>query len=89
MPLDPRRDAVPPPVRARDLRANIKDLGFEQGVVATLEPLLDEHTHMKQLIRELATLLDRCIDEVMKMTHVGESMKQGMEQLKRDQDDPS
>jgi hypothetical protein len=79
------RDPIPLPIKARDLRANIKDLGFEQGVVATLELLLDEHSHMKQLIREMATLLDRCIDEVMKMTHVGESMKQGMEQLKRDQ----
>ena len=72
------------PVRARDLRSNIKELGFEQGVVATLETMLEEHSHMKQLVRDMAGLLDRCIDEVVKMTQVGESMKDRVEQLKRD-----
>lgn len=74
------------PVRARDLRANIKELGFEQGVVTTLELMLDEHAQDRQHIREMASLLDRCIDEVTKMIGVGEAMKKNMEQIKRDRD---
>lgn len=74
------------PIRARDLRANIRELGFEQGVVTTLELMLDEHTQDRQHIREMASLLDRCIDEVTKMIGVGEAMKKNMEQIKRDRD---
>ena len=74
------------PVRARDLRSNIQELGFEQGVVATLEALLDEHTQDRQDMREMAQLLDQCIDHVAQMVNVGTEMQKRMDDLKRIRD---
>ena len=72
------------PVRASDLRSAIKEMGFEPAVVYILELLLDEHTQDRQHLREMASMLDQCIDKVMQMVTVGTSITQQMDQLKRD-----
>ena len=74
------------PVRARDLRSAIKEMGFEPAVVYILELLLDEHTQDRQHMRELASLVDQCIDQVTKMVGVGSSITQQIDQIKRDRD---
>jgi hypothetical protein len=50
------------PVRARDLRANIKELGFEAGIITTLEALLDEFASLRQSMVQMATLQNQLID---------------------------
>jgi hypothetical protein len=74
------------PVRARDLRANIAEHGFENGVVMTLEALLDEHTQDRQHLREMAALLDQCMDHLNRMMTVGTSITQKLDQMKRERD---
>jgi hypothetical protein len=74
------------PVRARDLRANIAEHGYENGVVMTLEALLDEYAQTRQHLRELTALVDKCIDQTSLMVRVGESTTQAIEQIKRDRD---
>jgi len=74
------------PVRARDLRASIKELGFEQATVTTLEYLLEERAEYRQHMREMAEMLNKCIDAVGVMQEVGNSVTQKLEQLKRDMD---
>ena len=74
------------PVRARDLRSAVAELGFEMGVVTTLERLLDEYATHRQQLRELTQLVDRCIDEVSKMVSVGSSMREQIDRLKRERD---
>lgn len=74
------------PVRARDLRSNIKELGFEEGVVATLEAMLDEYAQDRQNLRDMAQLLDKCIDEVSKMLSIGSQMQHEMQRIKRERD---
>jgi len=71
------------PVRARDLRANIMEFGFEQGMVHTVERLLDEYAQTRQNLRELVSLVDKCIEEVSKMVQIGTAMRTQIEQLKR------
>lgn len=71
------------PVRARDLRANIQELGFEKGVVYTLELLLDEFTAYRENMRDMTELLALCIQNVERMVHVGEHAKAQIEELKR------
>ena len=71
------------PVRARDLRANISELGFETGVVKTLELMLEEHSHMRYQLHQMAQLLDSCIDQVISMVNVGKTMTEKMDELKR------
>ena len=71
------------PVRARDLRANIKELGFEQGVVVTMELLLEEHQADRQQMREIAELLFKCIEQVGQMVQVGSGMHERLNALQR------
>ena len=74
------------PVRARDLRANINELGYEVGVVTTLEAMLEEYSETRQNLREMAELLNECIDRVNDMVSVGTEMKQRIEEMKRVQE---
>lgn len=76
-----------PPVRARDLRLNIKDMGFEQGVVTTLEHLLDEFAAHRQYLRELSELQSTCMDTMAQFIQISEAMKHRLETLRRTQDD--
>lgn len=71
------------PVRARDLRANIKEHGYEIGVVTTIEAMLEEYSETRQNLREMAELLNECIDRVNDMVSVGTEMKQRIEEMKR------
>lgn len=78
-----------PFVRARDLRTNIKDYGFENGIVVTIEQLLDEFAGYRLHMRELTDLCARCIDQIDQFTVLGEGMKAQIETIKRvrEQDD--
>ncbi len=71
------------PVRARDLRANIAEMGFERGVTATLELMLEEHSHMRYQLHQMAQLLDSCMDQIINMVSVGKTMTEKMNELKR------
>lgn len=73
-----------PLIRARDLRRNIKEFGFEQGTTTTLEALLEEHAQNRQHMREMTELLATCVAQVEKMIHVGESMERKITQITRD-----
>jgi len=70
-----------PVVRARDLRANISELGFERGVTATLELLLEEHGEDRQRMRELVELVEMCIRQIEAMVQVGTGMKEVIESI--------
>lgn len=71
------------PVRARDLRANVKELGFEQGVMTTLELLLDEYSTHRQHMRELTQLVDKCIDQLGVLLSAAHGLKLQLQELKR------
>jgi len=71
------------PVRARDLRANIKELGFERGVTTTLELMLEEHSHIRYQLHQMVQLVDACIDQVGNMVHINTHMKEQLETMKR------
>jgi hypothetical protein len=72
------------PIRARDLRANIKEYGYEQGIVTTLEMFFDEFAEVRQHQREMVELLSQCVDQVAKMVQFGDALKDKMEQMQRD-----
>lgn len=71
------------PVRARDLRANMKELGDKEGMAATIEQLLDEHVQDRENMRELAAMVDRLMDRFTEMTMVGSALKDQIEDVKR------
>lgn len=74
-----------PPIRARDLRANIKQMGFEQGTVHTVELALQELGELRQHMRELAELVSQCIDHVDRMVIVNTAMADQIKRIKREQ----
>lgn len=74
-----------PPIRARDLRANIADMGFERGVVHTVELLIGECIEQRQHLRELTELVSQCINQVDQMVVVGGAMKDQLQLIKREQ----
>lgn len=81
------------PIRARDLRDNVKVYGFERGMLITLEAILDERVQEREHIRELTDLVARCIDQVERMINVGDAMSHKMQDIERirqqgDQHDP-
>lgn len=71
------------PIRARDLRTNIKEQGFEQGVVRTVELLLDEFAGLRQHMRELTELVSQCVDQISRLAEVGSRMKDTIDTIKR------
>lgn len=75
---------MPLRVRARDLRENVKNYGFEKGVVYTLELLLDELAGYRQHLKELTDLTAQCIDQIDKFVSIGDGLKQDIEKIKRE-----
>ena len=73
-----------PLIRARDLRTAIKDMGFEKGMVHTMELMLEQQVEMQQNLRTTVELVDRCMDELGKLIAIGGQMKQTVDQMHRD-----
>lgn len=71
------------PVRARDLRSNILSMGFEKGAVHTLELMLEEHSAMKQTLRDMSEVLQMCVSQVEIMIKVGEGMQNRITEIQR------
>ena len=70
-------------IKARDLRANIKEMGFERGVVHTLELALEEQNSMHAYLQEVANLVVRCVDGLERLNAVGDGMKREIDRIKR------
>lgn len=75
-----------PMVHARDLRENIKELGFERGVVVTLELLLEEFTGYRQYLLRLADVQSTCIDSIQQLTEVGGTILQTVNDIRRSEE---
>lgn len=73
------------PVRARDLRANMREYGAQEGIVITLEQMLDEHVQDREHIRELAQMVDRILTHLNELQTVGGELAKRMSELKRAQ----
>lgn len=73
-----------PLVRARDLRIAIKEMGYEKGVVHTLELLLDEFAGMRLHLRELTDMTSRCVEQIDRFVHIGDGMMRDIEKIKRE-----
>jgi len=74
------------PVRARDLRSAIRELGFEPGIVNTLERLLDEFAQHRQQQRELTELVNQCVTELEKFLQIGDGLRREIERIKKTRD---
>ena len=74
------------PVRARELRENIRTMGFEVGTITTLERLLDEWASTRNQLREMVQIIDQQGNLIAQFLQIGEGMKEQIERLKRTRD---
>jgi len=72
--------------RARDVRANIKELGFEKGAELSLTLVADEMAGIRQSITELTNMVNQCIDLISNMTTINGEMAQQIDRMKRNED---
>jgi hypothetical protein len=72
--------------RARDVRANILEMGFEKGIELSLTLLADELAGMRQSLTELTSINEKLVDIVSQMTVVNGSMAQQIEIMKRSEE---
>ena len=71
--------------RGRDLRRNIAELGFERGVVTTLELHLDEFISLRQSMTELAKIQNDIIDSLVQLGHVIQRTQHGLDELQKNE----
>jgi hypothetical protein len=64
---------------------NIAEMGFEKGVVHTLELVLEDLSALRSNLQTLVNLTDQNIDTMHQFIAIGDSMKQSIEQLRRNQ----
>lgn len=69
--------------RARDVRANIKEMGFEKGTELSLTIMADEMTGMRQVITELTSTVQQCINLLSIMTQVNGAMATKINNMSR------
>lgn len=78
------------PIRARDLRVNIAERGFERGVVYTLELALEDMSALRANLRDAAEAMQLMVDELGKFMQIATTMSQRIDEIRRrqQQDEP-
>ena len=69
--------------RARDVRANIIEMGFEKGVELSPTLLADEITGMRQSIIAMAEMQDQFINLLTSMGQINGAIAQKVDEMKR------
>lgn len=72
--------------RARDVRANIKELGFEKGIELSLTVLADEMTGFRQSMKEMAELQSMMIDRLSEVIQISGVMGEKLHEMSRKED---
>ena len=76
-----------PIVRARDVRSNIREFGFEQGIVTTIEQFLDEIAEYRQHQRELVEMVNKLIDQLAMHNAIKDGIIREIDRMKRERID--
>ena len=72
--------------RARDVRANIIEMGFEKGIELSLTLLADELAGIRQTLTDLTQNAEKMIDLIASMTVVNGEIAQTIDTMKRRED---
>lgn len=71
------------PIRARDLRENIKLYGDIKGILVTLEHLLDEFAAHRSYLRELAEQQNQLVDMLRHNLSLAEQLHKNIQDVSR------
>lgn len=70
-------------VRARDVRETIMRLGHDKGIVDILERICEENAGQRQSLMSMAELLTQVVDNIDRLSTVGDGMKVAIQELRR------
>jgi hypothetical protein len=74
-------------IKASDLQTNIKEHGYERGVVITLNLALEELSAMRVLMRQLTELQSQLVDRVGEFMQIGAGLQREIDTLRRGQEE--
>lgn len=67
------------PVRARDLRVNVQQLGFEKGMMTTLELLLEEMVLIRQLTQGCVEMQNEFVRVISDLVQISDELRNRVE----------
>jgi P2-related tail formation protein len=70
-------------IKARDLRVAIKDQGFEQAVVHTLELVIEQNAEARRNMQTLSEVVEGCVRQIEMMIKIGTGMREIIQDLQR------
>ena len=70
-------------IKARDLRANVAELGFERGMTVSLELALEDLSELRMHMQQLTELQVQCMDLIDKFMTISDGMKQSIDVMRR------
>jgi hypothetical protein len=71
------------PIRARDLRVNIAEQGFERGVVHTLELALEDLNALRSNMRDATELMQVMSDNLEGFLKISSGLNDKLNELRR------
>jgi hypothetical protein len=70
-------------IRARDVRVNVAEMGFERGVVHTLEAAIEEINALRVNMRDAIQVIQAMTDNIGNMIQVGTGLQQRIIAMER------
>lgn len=72
-------------IRARDLRVNIAEMGFERGVVHTLELALEDLSALRANLRDAADTMQLLADNLEQFLKISDGLRIQLDMVRRRQ----
>lgn len=72
--------------RARDVRADIKEMGFEKGIERAVTMIADEQSGVRDSLANMAKMLDHVVDTLTDMVKINGAMAEQMDLMKRNKE---
>jgi ABC-type transporter Mla subunit MlaD len=70
-------------IKARDVRVNIAEVGFERGVVHSLESAIEEINALRSNLRDAAEVISNMVDQMDRFMNISEGIQSKLNMLER------
>jgi hypothetical protein len=74
-------------IKARDVRVNIAEAGFERGVVHSLEAAIEEINALRGNLRDAAEVMANVVDQLDRFLHISSTLQNKIHALERNTKD--
>jgi hypothetical protein len=74
-------------IKARDVRVNIAEVGFERGVVHSLEATIEEVSALRSNLRDAAEVMGNMVEQLERFLHISSTLQNKIHALERNTKD--